>query len=454
MSDFPPDAAAPPAPDTAPGPAVVPPGEVPEGECAIRLRGVSKMFRIYASPAHFARDVLARMVFRREGGLHREFWALRDIDLDVPRGITLGIVGANGAGKSTFLQVVSDILQPTTGTVEVNGRVSALLELGAGFSREFTGRENVFLQGAIMGIPRRELERRFAEIEAFADIGDFIDQPVKTYSSGMYVRLAFAVAINVDPDILIIDEALAVGDAMFKRRCYGKIEEFGNRGKTILLVSHSLGIVQSLCDRVVLLDRGRIVEVGAPKDVINSYNRVMVEREEASAGGRGPGAVSAPRRSAADRFGTGEAEVIDVALLGADGAPCAAVVSNRRAVIRVSARFGRAVRRVRLGISITSLSGTEVFGFHTELCESPQISARAGEVLSADFSQVLNLNPGVYAVNAGVDELIDTHTRVLDRRIGIMTFNVVGRTRANGFVDMGTEVRITRGAATGEGPPA
>src|SRR3990172_1157546 len=200
----------------------------------INLKNISKMYRIYNNAQHKIKEAFLRGIFRRNCKYHREFWALRDIDLTIPKGETLAIVGQNGSGKSTLLQIISGVLQPTAGSLEVNGRISALLELGAGFNREFTGRENVFLNGAILGLSRKEMEERFADIVAFADIGEFIDQPVKTYSSGMFIRLAFATAVQVNPDILIIDEALAVGDINFQNRCFRKMEEFNKNGKTIL----------------------------------------------------------------------------------------------------------------------------------------------------------------------------------------------------------------------------
>lgn len=244
-------------------------------DIAITVKDVSKRFRMYTSHAERLKELMHP--FRRK--YHQEFWALRDVTFDVPRGATFGIIGQNGCGKSTLLQVICGILKPTTGLVEVSGRVSALLELGAGFSRDFTGAENVFMQGAIMGISREEMERRFSEIVKFAEIEDFIDQPVKTYSSGMFVRLAFAVAINVDPDILIVDEALAVGDVAFQRKCFAKIQSFRAQGKTMLLVTHSLEAIKTYCDEAVLIDKGRIECKGDPTTVVNTFMDLLAARE-------------------------------------------------------------------------------------------------------------------------------------------------------------------------------
>lgn len=244
-------------------------------DVAVRVSGLSKCFQLYDSPGHLLKQLLmgrmARLVGRQPPQYFREFWALKGLDFTVRRGETVGIVGRNGAGKSTLLQILCGTLAPTAGEVEIRGRVAALLELGAGFNPEFSGRENVYLNGAILGISREEIARRFADIEAFADIGEFIDRPVKSYSSGMYVRLAFAVSACVDPDVLIVDEALAVGDAKFQAKCFRRFEELVARGTTILLVTHSTEQITRHCDRAILLEGGVVHQEGPPKDVANTY---------------------------------------------------------------------------------------------------------------------------------------------------------------------------------------
>jgi ABC-type polysaccharide/polyol phosphate transport system ATPase subunit len=243
---------------------------------AIRVENLNKIYKMYRSPSERFKELLHP--FKKK--YHQEFQALRDINLDIKKGTTFGIIGQNGSGKSTLLQIITGIIRPTSGTVRVKGRISALLELGAGFHREFTGRENVFMQGMLMRMKREEIEKHFDEILSFADIGDFIDQPVKTYSSGMYARLAFATAINVNPDILIIDEILAVGDDTFQRRCHSKLEEFKNSGKTIIFVSHNLSEISKICNRAILLDRGNILDDGNPEDLVYAYNELSAEREK------------------------------------------------------------------------------------------------------------------------------------------------------------------------------
>ena len=234
---------------------------------AISVRNMSKKYQLYKTPKHRLKEALHP--FRKK--YHHEFWALRDVSFEVRRGETVGIIGQNGSGKSTLLQIICGTMTPTQGEVETRGRVSALLELGAGFNLEFTGRDNVYLNGVIMGLSRETINARFEDIVSFADIGDFIDQPVKTYSSGMYVRLAFACAINVDPDILIIDEALSVGDAKFQHKCFNKFIEFQEAGKTILFVSHSTDLIVKHCDYAVLLEKGNVVEIDEPKSITNYY---------------------------------------------------------------------------------------------------------------------------------------------------------------------------------------
>ncbi|MEJ2146223.1 MAG: ABC transporter ATP-binding protein [Acidobacteriota bacterium] len=238
---------------------------------AIRLWKVSKKYPIYDTPS----QKLAEMLTLRRRSFHREFWALEEIDLEVEKGTTLGIIGQNGSGKSTLLQIIAGILRQSRGECVVDGSVAALLELGAGFNPEFSGRENVFMNGAINGIPQEVMRERFDDILAFAEIGEFIDQPVKTYSSGMFVRLAFAVAIHVDPDILLVDEALAVGDMIFQHRCINRIRRLKREGKTILFVTHDLQAVSQFCDRAILLDQGKKRVDSSPEEVVHAYHALV-----------------------------------------------------------------------------------------------------------------------------------------------------------------------------------
>lgn len=238
---------------------------------AIEVSHLTKTYRLYNSP----RDRLCEILSLKGRKYHHEFYALHNVSFAVEKGQTFGIIGQNGSGKSTLLKIISGVVQPTFGNVNVNGRVASLLELGAGFHPEFAGRENVYMNGAFLGLSRAEIDRRFPDIETFADIGEFIDQPVKTYSSGMYVRLAFAAAINIDPDILIIDEVLAVGDIRFQRKCFAKMEEFRLSEKTIIFVSHDTASIVNLCHKVVWIDKGQIVKIGNPKEIAEDYLAAM-----------------------------------------------------------------------------------------------------------------------------------------------------------------------------------
>ena len=256
---------------------------------AVTVENGSKNYRIYAKPS----DRLKELVFRRRT-FHQDFWAVKNVSFRVGKGSTFGVIGENGSGKSTLLQMIAGTVQPTEGKISLNGRVAALLELGAGFNPEFTGRENVFLNASILGLSQEETVRKIPEIERFAEIGRFIDQPVKTYSSGMYVRLAFAVSINADPEILLVDEALSVGDVYFQQRCMRKIRQMKQEGKTILFVSHDMVAVKNLCDTAVWLERGAIKEMGQPDDVVGKYLAAMTLR-------RDPYAQELPKNAATAR---------------------------------------------------------------------------------------------------------------------------------------------------------
>lgn len=238
---------------------------------AIRVENVSKMYKLYDKPSDRLKEALGFTKKVR----YKEYYALKDLSFDVKRGETVGIIGTNGAGKSTILKIITGVLSQTDGEVEINGRISALLELGAGFNQEYNGIENIYLNGTMMGFTREEIDAKMDSILEFADIGDFVQQPVKTYSSGMFVRLAFAVAINIEPEILIVDEALSVGDVFFQAKCYQKFEEFKREGKTILFVSHDLGSISKYCDRVILLNKGRKVSEGTPKEMIDLYKKIL-----------------------------------------------------------------------------------------------------------------------------------------------------------------------------------
>src|SRR6266516_3306760 len=326
---------------------------------ALRVEGVAKQYRIYDRPS----DRLKESLTRGRWKLHREFWALKGISFEIEKGTTTGIVGPNGSGKSTLLQIIAGTLDPTHGNVWLGGRVAALLELGAGFNLEFTGIENVLMNAALMGFSRSQTAARLPEIERFAEIGEFIHQPVKTYSSGMYVRLAFAIAVNTDPDILIVDEALSVGDTIFQHRCVRRIREMQERGTTILFVSHEPTLVRALCSRAILLYQGEPLADGAPVDVLNRYQRLIMAREAEYKEGAGVHNESAEESMSAAstgaetpsvehtplqyqyRHGNGDAEVIYAELLDADNQPVELIESGDPVYIRMRFVFNQNVEQ-------------------------------------------------------------------------------------------------------------
>jgi ABC-type polysaccharide/polyol phosphate transport system ATPase subunit len=389
----------------------------------VLVQNVSKVFRLYRRPA----DRLLEIGGRRR---HTEFWALRDVSLAVEPGEVLGIVGPNGSGKSTLLEIVAGILKPTRGRVARNGRVAALLELGAGFNPEFTGRENVLINGEIMGLTRCEIERAFPHIAAFASIGEFIDRPVKEYSSGMYVRLAFATAIHVEPEILIVDEALAVGDAMFASRSMQKFEELKERGVTILFVSHDLGLVKRLAHRAVLLVNGRMEAEGSPKDVVNRYIGLVVERQK-----REEEAVS--RLGESFRHGDGTSEISGVELLDQDGRATAIVRHGECATVRLRARFRRDVSEPIAGILLRNRLGIDVFGTNTRLERQDLGECRAGQELEVSFRFECLLAQQEYTVTAAMQHWDGTSQDWLD---DVLSFRVIDPRGAAGVASLRTNV--------------
>ena len=312
----------------------------------MEVRNVSKMFRLY----HEKNQYLKTALLRGHRARYEDFWALKDVSFDIPHGSTFGIIGSNGSGKSTLLKCLAGILTPDEGSITVNGRIAALLELGAGFHPELSGRENVFLNGAILGMTRSELETKFDEIVEFAGLEDFIDTPVKNYSSGMTVRLGFAIAINVDPEILIIDEVLAVGDAAFQLKCYEKIEEFRKQGKTIILVSHGVGDVAKLCDTVAWIEKGQLAEIGDSYEVVGSY---LGESHDAQT--RTTGQVG-------DRWGSGEAKIVGVDFIKQDGQPLKNIRTGEPVVLRINYDVIDSIEELVVGIRISHLHGTNIWG--------------------------------------------------------------------------------------------
>jgi lipopolysaccharide transport system ATP-binding protein len=367
---------------------------------------------------------------------HTDFWALKDIGFELEKGECLGLVGPNGCGKSTLLQIVSGILQPTTGRVVTRGRIAALLELGAGFNPEFSGRENVYLNGEIMGLSRAEIDRAMPSIEAFAEIGEFIERPVKEYSSGMYVRLAFSTAIHVDPEILIVDEALAVGDAVFANRCVRKFEELRARKITVLFVSHDLGLVKALSDRAILLLNGRIAAQGTPNDVINRYIGLVLERQQSQS-------KKEDRIRGSFRHGDGASEILSVAILNAAGSAATSVASGEPITVRVRLRFHAAKSDPMVGILIRTRIGIDVYGTNTRIEGKELGDFEPGDELEIDFQLDCWLTPQQYTLTVASQDSDGSSHDWLDDAIG---FDVVDTRVAAGVANLRANIewRVSR----------
>lgn len=397
-----------------------------EQEPVLHVQNVSKSYRLYPRPVDRLLEALPFSGHRAS----KEFWALRDVNLSVERGEVLGVVGPNGSGKSTLLQIVSGILQPTRGRVITKGRIAALLELGAGFNPEFTGRENVFLNGEILGLSRAEMEKAFPSVEKFAEIGSFIDRPVKEYSSGMYVRLAFATAIHVDPEILIVDEALAVGDAIFANRCIKKFEELKQRGVTVLFVSHDLGLVKRLCDRAALMVDGRVAAYGAPSDVVNRYVGLVLERQE-----REQGSVAV--NSGSYRHGDGASRVLEVALLNAAGEKATTVEPGDALTIRVQARAEKDLENPVVGVLIRNRLGIDVWGTNTRIEGVDLGAVTKGESFEVSFGFDCSLTRQDYTLTVATQYPEGYSQDWLDDAIA---FSVVDTREVAGLANFKTKV--------------
>src|SRR5437868_3682235 len=386
----------------------------------IRAEKISKCFRIYRHPSDHLKELLS---FGRRH-YHEPFWAVKDVDLSVERGCCLGIIGENGSGKSTLLRIVAGVLRPTAGNLAVNGRVSALLELGAGFNPHFTGRENIFLNASILGFSDAQTRDRIPSIEKFAEIGEFVDRPVKTYSSGMFVRLAFAVAIHLDPDVLIVDEALSVGDIFFQQRCIRRIQSLKHQGVTILFVSHDLEAVRSLADRTIWMEHGEVHLEGKTDEVVSKYLAAMVTRgrkeimEEEAIGtplglspdlGLSDEALSRIPKflehvpNVDHRYGNGKARVLGIGVYGRAGDTAAGVEQGDRICVRISVEFQDEVTQPNIGFMLRNRLGEDVTGTNVMFEGERLAAARAGERLSVDFVMDLPfLHAGFYYFSPAV----------------------------------------------------
>jgi homopolymeric O-antigen transport system ATP-binding protein len=454
---------------------------------AVRVENLSKCYEIYGRPQDRLKQSiyprLRKLAGQEPKNYYREFWALKDISFEVKKGETFGIIGRNGSGKSTLLQIICGTLAPTSGNVETNGRVTGLLELGSGFNPEFTGRENVFMNGAILGLSPDEISSRFADIAAFADIGQFIEQPIKTYSSGMVVRLAFAVAINIDPQILVVDEALSVGDELFQRKCFSRIEAIKSRGTTILFVSHSGATVVELCDRTLLLDFGEELAVGVPKIILGNYLRLLYAPEDQRDAIRKEIRVSCKSPHPSDiktvqqalgqsilasksREETEREEFFDPNLvpqstlayeshgayiespeilnLAGDKVNCLKRGKTYRYTYKV--RFEKGAANVRFGMLIKTTSGMELGGGVSAPAPAQAIAyLAANSFVRVEFRFVCALNPGTYFLNAGVVGYVCEEENFLHRVLDACMFRVLplDSNTSTGVVDFNGIPEIT-----------
>ena len=427
-------------------------------EIAISVADISKYYQIYDAPS----DRLKQMLMRGRRQYFREFQALKNISFEVQKGETVGVVGRNGSGKSTLLQIICGTLNPTSGTLYTRGRIAALLELGAGFNPDFTGRENVYMNAVILGLSKSEIEERFDDIAAFADIGEFIEQPIKNYSSGMIVRLAFAVAINVDPQILIVDEALSVGDELFQRKCFSRIQAIRDKGATILFVSHSGGTIIELCDRAILLDSGENLAEGTPKKIVARYQKLLYappEKKQAvrnqirnaneigadlivtnleqkeNLSGREPGPNQsylkenydpslAPKSTVA--YESHGAHIESPAILALSGERVNHLIRGQAYRFIYTVRFIESASNVAFGMLIKTTSGVELGGrVSASSTRTGIVYVKADTIYRVEFSFQCQLNPGVYFLNAGVTGESKGAEGYLHRMVDIAMFRVM-----------------------------
>ena len=415
---------------------------------AIRVESISKQYRIYDRPA----DRLKESLTRGRRKFHREFWALRDISFEIEAGTTTGIIGPNGCGKSTLLQIITGTVEPTHGNVWHDGRIAALLELGAGFNMDFTGIENIFMSATLVGLSKSETRKLLPEIASFAEIGDFINQPLKTYSSGMYVRLAFATAIATSPQILIIDEAFAVGDAVFQHRCTRRIKELQQNGTTILFVSHDPGAVRALCTRAILLNAGRMEADGTPADVLNRYQKIIMQRETAYAEGQLGMRRERPQLSSAKgadtlapqftyRHGNGSAEILMVELLNVSRRAVELVETGEALLIRMCVVFRADVDDPVYGFIIRNRHGIHLYGTNTKVQGLGAAPINSGESMEVTFAFNCWLAPDLYSISIAVHSASAVSFDWLD---GALFFRVFSHAPIEGVANLNASVTTQR----------
>ena len=430
---------------------------------AIRADQITKIYKLYEKPSDRMREALG--LTRKK--LHKEHYALQGVDMTVYQGETVGIIGTNGSGKSTILKIITGVLNPTQGELTVNGRISALLELGAGFNMEYNGIENIYLNGTMMGFSKKEIDEKLQDILDFADIGDYVYQPCKTYSSGMFVRLAFAVAINIEPEILIVDEALSVGDVFFQAKCYHKFDEFKKMGKTILFVSHDLSSIAKYCDRVVLLNQGHKLGEGSPKEMIDAYKQVLVgqyevpEEEDSLLEDEDINELAAEvseghkkKKKAAVlnevlgvnpdalEYGTKAAVIHDYYVTDKKGTKASAIIKGEEFTLHYKVKFEEDVPAPIFAFTIKNVRGTEITGTNSMFEKAFLSDAKAGEVKEVTFTQNMDLQGGEYLLSLGVTGYEKEKFEVYHRLYDVINITVVSDKDTVGYYDMNSKVVV------------
>ena len=416
----------------------------------IEVKNLTKIYKLYDKPIDRMKEALS--ISRKK--YNKEYFALNDINFTVKKGETIGIIGTNGAGKSTLLKILTGVLTPTSGEVSVKGKVSALLELGAGFNPEYTGIENIYLNGTMMGYTKEEIDEKVDVILEFADIGDFVYQQVKTYSSGMFVRLAFAVAINIEPDVLIVDEALSVGDVFFQAKCYKKFEDFKKAGKTILFVSHDLGSISKYCDRTILLNKGKVISDGETKDVIDLYKKVLVNQLDFDKGDKNDNKDQINSKVKWKNllninpnkleYGNNMAKIIDFCLTDSNYNITNTIVKGEFFTIKMKVKAIHAIKEPILAFTIKDLKGTEITGTNTMIENISTVTLTDGTLLEINFTQKMNLQGGEYLLSLGCTGFQDGSFTVYHRLYDICNITVLSEKNSVGFYDMDSEIKIIK----------
>lgn len=429
-------------------------------QVAIQITGLKKVYRLYDKPSDRMKEALGLSRVKK----YKEHNALNEVDLTIYQGETVGIIGTNGSGKSTILKIITGVLNPTEGEVTVNGRISALLELGAGFNMEYNGIENIYLNGTMIGFSEKEIEEKMQSILEFADIGDYIYQPVKTYSSGMFVRLAFAVAINIEPEILIVDEALSVGDVFFQAKCYHKFEEFKEMGKTILFVSHDLSSISKYCSRVVLLNQGTKLGEGSPKEMIDVYKRVLVGQYALPDTDNGNLLNDAELTAAAAakvdgvnpellEYGTKAALITEYYITDNRGTPATAIIKGQEFTVHMKVEFHEDIPAPIFAFTVKNIRGTEITGTNTMVEKAFLEPVKVGSVKEITFCQKMSLQGGEYLLSLGVTGYEKDNFAVYHRLYDVLNVTVISDKDTVGYYDMDSSVTVSDcgGATDGQG---